>query len=109
MLHLSDSKSCNDTENTTEDIFYDNDDFELETNINIAIHNDEDVKDLPNCRKKMVIFIDSIDNKSDHSFKEEEQIEDILDGKKINQINKIKIVIFGLNILNNKCLKVICQ
>lgn len=84
ILHLSDSKSCNDTENTTEDIFYDND-FELETNI--AIHNEEDVNDLPNCRKKMAIFRDSIDNKSDHSFNEEEQIEDILEGKK-NKSNK---------------------
>ena len=45
ILHLSDSKSCNDTENTTEDIFYDND-FELETNI--AINNEEDVNDLTN-------------------------------------------------------------
>ena len=62
-----------------EDIFYDND-FELETNI--AINNEEDVNDLPNCRKKMEIFRDSIDNKSDHSFNEEEQIEDILEGKK---------------------------
>ena len=66
MLHLSDSKSCNDTEN---------------------IPNQEDIKDLSNCRKKMAIFRDSISNKSDHSFKEEEQIENILDGKK-NKNNK---------------------
>ena len=84
ILHLSDSKSCNDTENTTEDIFYDND-FELETNI--AIHNEEDVKDLPNCRKKMAIFRDSIDNKSEHSLGESEIIEDILSEKK-NKKNK---------------------
>lgn len=84
ILHLSDSKSCNDTENTTEDIFYDND-FELETNI--AINNEEDVKDLPNCRKKMAIFRDSIDNKSEHSLGESEIIEDILSEKK-NKKNK---------------------
>ena len=84
MLHLSDSKSCNDTENTTEDIFYDND-LELDNEVNIP--NPEDIKDLSNCRKKMAIFRDSISNKSDHSFKEEEQIENILDGKK-NKNNK---------------------
>ena len=53
----------------------------------IKLHKENDLKDLNNCRKKMAIFRDSIDNKSDHYFNEEEQIEDILEGKK-NKSNK---------------------
>ena len=47
----------------------------------------EDIKNISNCRKKMAIFRDSIDNKSEHSLGESEIIEDILSEKK-NKKNK---------------------
>lgn len=77
--NLLDNKSCNDNENENDNIFYENNsDSETER----TTPNREDIKNISNCRKKMAIFRDSIDNKSEHSFKEEEKIEDILNDKK---------------------------
>lgn len=71
-----DSKSCNDSENL-EGNFFDDTDFETEKEKSIP--NDVgDLKNLQNCRKRMTIFRDSINNKSDHSLNDEEKIDDIL-------------------------------
>lgn len=68
--NLLDNKSCNDNQNDDDNIFYENDsDSETER----TTPNREDIKNISNCRKKMAIFRDSIDNKSEHSFKEEEK------------------------------------
>ena len=71
-----DSKSCNDSDNIDANFF---DDTDFETEKEISIPNDaEDLKNLQDCRKKMTIFRDSINNKSEHSLNDEEKIDDIL-------------------------------
>ena len=82
--NLFDSKSCNDNQNEDDDLFYEND---SDSDTERTTPNREDIKNISNCRKKMAIFRDSINNKSEHSFKEEEKIEDILNDKK-NKSNK---------------------
>lgn len=70
-----DSKSCNDSENL-EDNFFDDTDFETEKEISIP-SDISDLKNLQDCRKRMTIFRDSINNKSEHSLNDEEKIDDI--------------------------------
>ena len=68
-----DSKSCNDSENPDDNFF---DDTDLETEKEKSIPNDaQDLKNLQDCRKRMTIFRDSINNKSEHSLKEEDKID----------------------------------
>lgn len=70
-----DSKSCNDSENLEENFF---DDTDFETEKEISIPSDiSDLKNLQDCRKRMTIFRDSINNKSEHSLNDEEKIDDI--------------------------------
>ena len=71
-----DSKSCNDSVNL-EDNFFDDTDFETEKEISIP-NDASDLKNLQDCRKRMTIFRDSINNKSDHSLNDEEKIDDII-------------------------------
>ena len=83
-----DSKSCNDSENL-ESNFFDDTDFETEKEKSIP-NNVSDLKNLQDCRKRMTIFRDSINNKSDHSLNDEEKIDDILSdiGNFSNKSNK---------------------
>lgn len=84
--NIMDNKSCNDNQNMAEDFF---DGFILNSETERTTPNIEDLQDLQNCRKKMAIFRDSIDNKSEHSLDENEKIDDIFCEKNIN-INKHK-------------------
>ena len=85
-----DNKSCNDNQNMAEDFF---DGFILDSDTERTTPNIEDIKNLQNCRKKMAIFRDSIDNKSEHSLDESEKIDDIFSekNKNINEYKKNKI------------------
>ena len=82
--NLMDNKSCNDNQNEENDLY---DEMYLDLDTDRETPDVEDLKDLNNCRKKMAIFRDSIDNKSEHSLGESEIIEDILSEKK-NKKNK---------------------
>ena len=84
--NLMDNKSCNDNQNEENDLY---DEMYLDLDTDRETPDVEDLKDLNNCRKKMAIFRDSIDNKSEHSLGESEIIEDILSEKK-NKKNKKK-------------------
>ena len=77
---LIDSKSCNDSVYLGDDLFYDElySDFDTER----STPDLEDIKDIQSCRKKMAIFRDSIDNKSEHSFDENDKIDYIFAEKK---------------------------
>ena len=82
--NLLDSKSCNDNQNNR-DIFFD--DFLINSETERTTPNIEDFQDLQLCRKKMAIFRDSIDNKSDHSLNDNEKINYIFSENK-NQHHK---------------------
>ena len=82
--NLMDNKSCNDNQNEENDLY---DEIYSDLDTDRETPDVEDLKDLNNCRKKMAIFRDSIDNKSEHSLGESEIIEDILSEKK-NKKNK---------------------
>ena len=75
---IIDSKSCNDSINLNDELF-DGFDSDFETGQNSDF---EDIKNISNCRKKMAIFRDSIDNKSEHSFDENDKIEYIFSENK---------------------------
>lgn len=84
---LIDSKSCNDSVNLDDDLLFDEFYDGLETERSTP--DLEDIKDIQNCRKKMAIFRDSIDHKSEHSFDENDKIEYIFAEKKeTNKQNK---------------------
>ena len=84
---IIDSKSCNDSINLNDELF-DGFDSDFETGQNSDF---EDIKNISNCRKKMAIFRDSIDNKSEHSFDENDKIEYIFsENKEQNKENKKK-------------------
>ena len=77
-----DSKSCNDNQNNKDDF---SDIFLINSETERTTPNIEDLQDLQLCRKKMAIFRDSIDNKSEHSLNENEKIEYIFSEKKNKQ------------------------
>jgi hypothetical protein len=84
---IIDSKSCNDSINLDDELF-DGFDSDFETGQSSDF---EDIKNISNCRKKMAIFRDSIDNKSEHSFDENDKIEYIFsENKDQNKQNKKK-------------------
>ena len=88
--NIIDNKSCNDNINS-EDYIYDD---EIDSNIDTERDtiNTDDLKNLQNCRKKMALFRDSIDNKSELSLDENDKIEYIFsenkNQKKQNKSNK---------------------
>lgn len=82
----TDSKSCNDNQNSEDNL----DDIELYSDTEVITPNVEDIKNLQNCRKKMAIFRESLDNKSEHSLKENEKIEYIFSEEKSKAIKQIK-------------------
>lgn len=84
---LIDSKSCNDSVNLDDDLLFD--EFYSGFDTERSTPDLEDIKDIQNCRKKMAIFRDSIDHKSDHSFDENDKIEYIFAEKK-DQIKQNK-------------------
>ena len=98
--NLMDNKSCNDNQNEENDLY---DEIYSDLDTDRETPDVEDLKDLNNCRKKMAIFRDSIDNKSEHSLGESEIIEDILSEKKNKKNKKMDA---GLNISDSKCNKV---
>ena len=81
--NIMDNKSCNDNINS-EFNFYDD---ELESNIDTdrTTIDTADLKNLQNCRKKMALFRDSIDNKSELSLDENDKIEYIFNENKEQQ------------------------
>ena len=80
-----DSKSCNDYQNNIDDF---SDNFIINADTERTTPNIEDLQDLQLCRKKMAIFRDSIDNKSEHSLNENEKIEYIFSEKKNKKSHK---------------------
>lgn len=88
--NIIDSKSCNDNQNSDNDVF---DEFESDAETERTTPNIEDFKDLHNCRKKMAIFRDSIDNKSEHSLNENDKLDEIFSEKKIKHNKKNKFLI----------------
>ena len=84
---LIDSKSCNDSVNLDDDLLFD--EFYSGFDTERSTPDLEDIKNIQNCRKKMAIFRDSIDHKSDHSFDENDKIEYIFAEKK-DQIKQNK-------------------
>ena len=92
--NIMDNKSCNDNINS-EFNFYDEEiDSNLDTDrttIDTADLTDRttidtaDLKNLQNCRKKMALFRDSIDNKSELSLDENDKIEYIFNENKEQQ------------------------
>ena len=84
---LIDSKSCNDSVNLDDDLLFD--EFYSNFDTERSTPDLEDIKNIQNCRKKMAIFRDSIDHKSDHSFDENDKIEYIFAEKK-DQIKQNK-------------------
>ena len=77
---LIDSKSCNDRVNLDDDLIFD--EFYTGLDTERSTPDLEDIKDIQNCRKKMAIFRDSIDHKTEHSFDENDKIEYIFAEKK---------------------------
>lgn len=82
---VSDSKSCNDNQNSEEDFF---DEIVSDIDTERTTPNVEDLKNLQNCRKKMAFFRDSIDNKSEHSLDESDKMEEFFIEKKNKNKNK---------------------
>lgn len=80
-----DSKSCNENQFNKDDYF---EEENSDSDIEITIPKLEDIQNLKICRKKMTIFSDSLDNKSEHSLNENNKIDYIFENKII--INKQK-------------------
>jgi hypothetical protein len=80
---LIDSKSCNDSVYLGDDLLYDEFDSDFETERSTP--DLEDIKNIQSCRKKMAIFRDSIDNKSELSLDENDKIEYIFNENKEQQ------------------------
>ena len=97
--NIIDNKSCNDNQNMAED-FYDG--FILDSETERTTPNVEDLQDLQNCRKKMAIFRDSIDNKSEHSLDESGKIDELFceENIKNNKHKKNRIWIKHIKLQN---------
>lgn len=86
--NILDSKSCNDNQNSDDEFF---DEIVSDIDTERTTPNVEDMKNLQNCRKKMAIFRDSIDNKSELSTGESDKVEEFLSEKKNNKKNNFLI------------------
>jgi hypothetical protein len=89
--NLMENKSCND--NISIDDYFNDDEIGSDIFTERSTPNIEDFQNLQNCRKKMAIFRDSIDTKSELSLDENDKIDYIFSENKdkINKTSKIFI------------------